>query len=267
MTGLPAALVRAVSPRLAEAELTFLDREPIDAARAAVQHGEYVDLLRRLGHHVVQVPDAPDHPDGTFVEDVVVVVDDLAVLTRPGAESRRGEVASVAAVVRSLGLRTEEVTAPATLDGGDVLQIGSRVFVGLGGRTDAGAVDQLGALLAPLGRTVVGVPVTGCLHLKTGATALPDGTVVAVTDWLDTSAFSDAGLRVVEAPEATGADLLLSGSRVVLSAAAPGTAALVRSLGFEAHPVQIDELEKAECGVTCLSVLLESPPVQGGTGL
>jgi len=255
---LPAVLVRAVSPRLAEAELTFLHREPIDAERAAVQHGGYVDLLRRLGHHVVQVPDAPEHPDGTFVEDAVVVVDDLAVLTRPGAESRRGEVSSVAAVVRSAGLRTAEIAAPATIDGGDVLQVGSRVFVGLGGRTDEAGVDQLRELLAPLGRTVVAVPVTGCLHLKTGATALPDGTVVAVTDWLDTSLFVRAGLRVVEAPEPGGADLLLSGDRVVVSASAPGTAGLVTSLGFEVHPVAIDELEKAECGVTCLSVLLPS---------
>lgn len=256
MTTLLTALVRSVSPRLADAELTFLDREPIDAERAAVQHGGYVDLLRRLGHEVVQVPDAPDHPDGTFVEDAVVVVDDLAVLTRPGAESRRGEVASVATVVESLGLRTAQVAAPATVDGGDVLQVGSHVFVGLGGRTTADAVDQLRSLLGPLGRTVVGVPVTGCLHLKTGATALPDGTVVAVTGWLDTSAFADAGLSVVEAPEAAGADLLLSGRGVVLSASAPETAALVRSRGFEAHPVEIDELEKAECGVTCLSVLV-----------
>jgi len=253
---LPAALVRAVSPRLAEAELTFLHREPIDAERAAAQHGGYVDLLRRLGHHVVQVPDAPEHPDGTFVEDAVVVVDDLAVLTRPGAASRRGEVSSVAGAVRSVGLRTAEIAAPATIDGGDVLQVGSLVFVGLGGRTSTDAVEQLRSLLAPLNRTVVGVPVTGCLHLKTGATALPDGTVVAVTDWLDASVFAEAGLRVVEAPETNGADLLLSGSRVVLSAAAPETAALVRSMGFEAHPAEIDELEKAECGVTCLSVLV-----------
>lgn len=257
-TPLPAALVRAVSPRLAEAELTFLDREPVDADRAAAQHAGYVDLLRRLGHDVVRVPDAPEHPDGTFVEDAVVVVDDLAVLTRPGAESRRGEVTAVEEVVRSLGLRTAAVAAPATLDGGDVLQVGRHVFVGLGGRTTPGAVEQLRALLAPLGRTVVGVPVTGCLHLKTGATALPDGTVVAVSGWLATDRFATAGLRVVEAPETAGADLLLSGDRVVLSASAPGTADLVRSLGFEAHPVEIDELEKAECGVTCLSVLV--PP-------
>jgi dimethylargininase len=162
----------------------------------------------------------------------------------------------VAAVVRSLGLHTRQIHEPATIDGGDVLQVGSRVFVGIGGRTSPDAADQLRSLLTPLGRTVLPVPVTGCLHLKTGATALPDGTVIAVSDWLDTAAFTDAGLRVVDAPETSGADLLLSGDRVVLSAAAPGTAQLVRSLGFAAYPADIDELEKAECGVTCLSVLL-----------
>ncbi len=253
---LPRALVRDVSPRLADAELTFLADRSIDVDRAVDQHAGYVELLRTLGHEVVRVEPAPDHPDGTFVEDAVVVVDDLAVLTRPGAESRRGEVASVREAVQGLGLRTEDVVAPGTIDGGDVLQVGRHVFVGLGGRTNDQGLEQLRAAVAPLGRTVVPVEVTGCLHLKSGATALPDGTVVAVTSWLDTSVFERAGLTVVEAPEHAGADLLLSGDRVVVSAAAPLTVELVRRRGFEVHPVRIDELEKAECGVTCLSVLL-----------
>lgn len=256
----PRVLVREVSPRLADAELTFLADRSIDVSRAVEQHAGYVDLLRALGHAVVPVDPAPEHPDGTFVEDAAVVVEDLAVLTRSGAESRRGEVASVRAALHGLGVRTHEVVAPATIDGGDVLQVGRQVFVGLGGRTNRQGVEQLRDAIAPLGRTVVPVDVTGCLHLKSGATALPDGTVVAVTSWLDTSSFTDAGLEVVEAPEHAGADLLLSGDRVVLSAAAPRTAELLRSRGFEAHPVAIDELEKAECGVTCLSVLL---PVTG----
>lgn len=253
------ALVRAVSPRLADAELTHLDRVPVDAGRAAAQHAGYVDLLRALGHEVVEVAPAPEHPDGTFVEDTVVVVDDLAVCTRPGAASRRGEVASVRDTLHALGVRTADVPAPATIDGGDVLQVGPTVFVGLGGRTDAAGVAALEAAVRPLGRSVVPVEVTGCLHLKSGATALPDGTVVAVTSWLDTAPFEAAGLEVVEAPEPAGADLLLSGQRVVVSAAAPATAALVRGRGFEVHAVAIDELEKAECGVTCLSVLLDVP--------
>ena len=253
---LPAALVRQVSTRLADAELTYLDRVPIDVARAREQHAGYVALLRRLGHEVVEVAPRDDLPDGTFVEDAVVVVEDLAVLTRPGAESRQPEVASVRDVVQGLGLRTAAVQAPDTLDGGDVLQVGSTVFVGLGGRTTAGAVDQLRAHLAPLGRTVVAVPVLGCLHLKTGATALPDGTVLTVPGWIDCAPFAQAGLPLLEVPEPTGVDVVLSGDRVVLSAAAPRTASLVRGRGVEVHEVDIGELEKAECGPTCLSVLV-----------
>jgi dimethylargininase len=259
---LPHALVREVSPRLAEAELTFLDRVRVDVERAAAQHAGYVALLQRLGHEVVHVAPSPEHPDGTFVEDAAVVVDDLAVCTRPGAASRRGEVATVREALLSLGVRTVGLEEPATLDGGDVLQVGPTVFVGLGGRTNPAGVARLEELLAPLGRSVVPVAVTGCLHLKSGATALPDGTVVAVTSWLDTTAFEAAGLEVVEAPEPAGADLLLSGDRVVVSAAAPGTVELVRRRGFPAHPVAIDELEKAECGVTCLSVLVH-PAARG----
>lgn len=253
---LPAALVRAVSNRLGDAELTYLDRVAVDVERARAQHAGYVALLRRLGHEVVEVAPRDDLPDGTFVEDAVVVVDDLAVLTRPGAASRQPEVDSVRDAVAGLGLRTASVEAPATLDGGDVLQVGTTVFVGLGGRTTPDAVEQLREHLSPLGRTVVAVPVLGCLHLKTGATALPDGTVLTVPGWVDTEPFTRAGLPLLEVPEPNGADVVLSGDRVVLSAAAPATASLVRDRGFEVHEVDISELEKAECGPTCLSVLV-----------
>lgn len=253
---LPAALVRPVSSRLADTELTYLDRVPVDVDQAREQHAGYVTLLRRLGHQVVDVAARDDLPDGTFVEDAVVVVDDLAVLTRPGAASRRPEVASVREAVEGLGLRTARVEAPATLDGGDVLQVGRTVFVGLGGRTTPHAVEQLRLHLAPLGREVVAVPVLGCLHLKTGATALPDGTVLTVPGWVDTGPFAAAGLPLLEVPEPQGADVVLSGERVVMSAAAPRTAELVRARGTEVHEADIAELEKAECGPTCLSVLV-----------
>lgn len=253
----PTALVRPVSPRVAEGQVTFLQRRPVDLARAREQHAAYVDLLRELGRDVVELPAADDLPDAVFVEDAVVVVDDLAVLTRPGAASRAAEPATVEPVVRALGLRVERLTEPATLDGGDVLQVGDQVFVGLGSRTNAAGAQQLADLLAPLGRTVTTVAVTGCLHLKTGATALPDGTVLAVPDWLDLHPF--AGLTVVPAPEQQGADVLLVDGTVVVSAAAPHTADLVRELGHPVRTVEIDELEKLECGPTCLSVLLDAP--------
>lgn len=248
------AIVRDVSPRLAEAELTHLDRHPVDVARARAQHAAYRATLTTLGLDVVEAPPAPEHPDGAFVEDVLVVVDDVAVLTRPGAPSRRGEVASIAPLARRLGLRTVEVTAPGTLDGGDVLQVADVVHVGRSSRTDDDGIRQVRELLEPLGRRVVAVDVTGALHLKTAATALPDGTILAVPTWIDTAAFGDR--EVLAVPEEAGADVLLVGETVVLSASAPRTAELVATRGWSVRTVEIDEFERVEAGPTCLSVLL-----------
>ena len=252
---LPAALVRAGSGRLDRAELTFLDRAPVDPARAAAQHRAYADLLAELGHRVVQVAPADGLPDGMFVEDAAVVVGDLAVLTRPGAASRRPEVDTVRAALAGLGMRTAAIRPPATLDGGDVLQVGRTVFVGLSSRTTADGVEQLRSLVAPLGRTVLPVRVHGCLHLKTGATPLPDGTALVTPGVLDEARFADAGVPVLSAPEPAGANVLLSGDRVVLPASAPRTAALLRAR-YDVRTLDIAELEKLEAGLTCLSILV-----------
>lgn len=254
MTTPTTAIVRTVSPRLAEAQLTHLDRSPVDVDRARAQHTAYRRTLNDLGLDVVAAPPAPAHPDGVFVEDALVVVDRLGVLTRPGAPSRQGEVSTMATLVGDLGLRTAAIEAPGTLDGGDVLQVGSTVYVGRTTRTDDDGIRQLGELLAPLGREVVPVGVTGALHLKTAATALPDGTILAVRDWLDTAPFADR--EVVEVPEPAGADVLLVGEVVVLSAAAPRTADLVAGRGWDVQTVDISEFERVEAGPTCLSVLL-----------
>lgn len=254
-----AALVRPVSPRLGEAELTHLVRTPIDLARARQQHADYLALLARLGLALVHLPPLPEHPDGVFVEDTVVVVDRTAVLLRPGAVSRRGEVDDVGRALARYGLVAERIVAPGTMDGGDVLQVGDTVFVGLTARTDAAAVEQLRHLLSPLGRAVVPVPVRGVLHLKTGATALPDGTIVAVPGTVPPDAFGDRA--VLAAPEPAGGDLLVVGEVVVVAASAPRTAELVAARGFPVEVVDVSELEKAEAGVTCLSVLL--PDAEG----
>lgn len=249
-----AAIVREVSARLAEAELTFLDRAPIDLDRARAQHAAYVTVLEELGLAVRHAPPADDHPDGVFVEDAVVIVDDLAILTNPGAVSRRDEPATLGPLLDDLGFTVVAIGDAGTLDGGDVLQVDDTVYVGRSSRTDAGGVARLTDLLVARGRTVVPVDVTGALHLKTAATALPDGTVLAVPQWLDAAAF--AGREVVAVPEPAGADVLLVGDSVVLSASAPATAELVHERGWAVHTVAIDELEKAEAGPTCLSVLL-----------
>jgi dimethylargininase len=253
-----AALLREVSPNLTDAELTFRDREPIDVDRARAQHAAYAATLRGLGLRIVRVPPAPEHPDGVFVEDTVVVVDDLAILTRPGAASRRREVADVGRVLAGLGFEVVAIPAPAHLDGGDVLRIGDEVVVGRSRRTDEAGVAALRDLLGDRVRRVRTIEVPGALHLKTAATALPDGTIVAVPGWLGSDPFPDR--EVLAVPEPPGANVLLVGETVVTTASAPRTGSLIAARGFEVVPVEVSELERAEAGVTCLSVLLPSPP-------
>src|SRR5207248_6463019 len=148
-------LVRRPSSRLAEGIVTHISRTPVDVALARAQHAAYADALAASGWTIRQAPAAEDCPDSVFIEDTVVVCEDLAVLARPGAPDRRAEVAGVAGIVRSLGLRTARIHEPGTLDGGDVLQAGHSVYAGRGGRTNGAGIRQLRALLAPLGRTVI----------------------------------------------------------------------------------------------------------------
>jgi dimethylargininase len=256
-SGAPVALVREPSDRLVDAELTHLPRRPIDLERARAQHAGYVELLSRLGVTPQWLPPLPAHADGVFVEDTVIIVDDAAVLMRPGAVSRRGEVDSVAAVLHARGYELLRIVGPGTADGGDVLQVGRTLYVGRTARTNAAAIEQLRGLVAPLGREVVAVPVTDVLHLKTAATALPDGTIVAVPGCVAGDAFGQR--EVLSAPEPAGGDLLVVGEVVVVSAAAPRTAELIHGRGFPVELVEVSELEKAEAGVTCMSVLLGLP--------
>jgi dimethylargininase len=249
MDAVPRILVRRPSPRLADGELTHLPRTPVDPDLALRQWEGYVAAFAGRGWAVTEVEPADEHPDGVFVEDTVVVFDDLAVLTRPGVASREGEVASTARALDGLGLAVARITAPGTLDGGDVLKVGRTAYVGRGGRMNDAGIAQLDALLAPRGWTVVPVPVTTVLHLKSAVTALPDGTIVGTAP--PASALTP-GLVVEEEHGTAVVDL--GGGAVVMSADAPRTAALFRSRGLDVLPVAITEFEKLEGCVTCLSV-------------
>jgi dimethylargininase len=247
------ALVRAPSSRLAEGIVTHIERAPVDVALARAQHGAYADALAGCGWRIQPAPVAEDCPDSVFIEDAVVVCEDLAVLTRPGAPARRAEVAGAAEVVRPLGLRTASIQEPGTLDGGDVLQAGRTVYVGRGGRTNGAGIRQLRALLAPLGRTVIAVPLRGVLHLKSAVTALPDGTFLLLPDLVPAGLFP--AVRPVR--EESGCHVVpLGGDRVLIATSAPRTAELLDDLGFTPIVVDISEFEKLEGCVTCLSVLL-----------
>ncbi|WP_116247081.1 dimethylargininase [Nocardiopsis sp. FIRDI 009] len=246
-------LTRRPSPQMERGILTHLPRSPVDPVLAMRQFVVYQEALASAGWRVVEVDPAPDHPDSVFIEDTVVVCADLAVLTRPGAEERRGEVEGVEAALRSLGLRVARVEAPGTLDGGDVLQVGETVYVGVGGRTDTEGADQLARLLKPLGREVRRVGLGAALHLKSAVTALPDGSLIGLPDLVDTSALPP----VRRAPEEPGAHVLpLGGRDVLVSAAAPGTIHELTAEHWRVLPVDVSEFEKMEGCVTCLSVLI-----------
>jgi dimethylargininase len=252
------AFVRRPGPRLADGLVTHIARSAIDLDRAIEQWTMYAQALADSGWSVVEVEPADDCPDAVFVEDAVVVFDDLAVVTRPGAESRRGETAGAAAAMTAAMLDVHHIVTPGTVDGGDVLKVGRTAFVGIGGRTNQAGVDQLEAVLGPRGWQVVAVPVSKVLHLKSAVTALPDGTVIGHPDLVhDTSAFD----RFMAVPEPEGAHVvLLNDEHLLMSASAPRSAELFKSIGYQPVVVDISEFEKLEGCVTCLSVRLRRTP-------
>jgi dimethylargininase len=249
------ALVRRPSSRMADGITTHIARVPADGTAAAAQHEAYVAAVAGAGWTIREVPAADELPDCAFVEDTVVVLGDLAVLTRPGAAERRAEVAGAEEAVRSLGLEIARIEDPGTLDGGDVLQVGRTVYVGRGGRTNGEGIRQLRRHAATRGRNVVPVRLQGVLHLKSAVTALPDGTFVAADPSLfDTAPFPT--MRLV--PEEAGSHVVLTGDgAIVMASSAPRSAEMFDDLGFDVVTVDIGEFEKREGCVTCLSVLVD----------
>jgi dimethylargininase len=250
------AIVRDVSPALAACELTHLPRVPIDVAAAGRQHAAYVAAIEAAGYGIERLPADPALPDCVFVEDIAVVFDTFAIVTRPGAASRRPETPAVAA---ALGRHREllAIEAPATLDGGDVLAVGRDVFVGVSSRSDAGAVAQLRALLTPRGHTVTPVAVTGCLHLKSAVTALGDGALLANPAWIDMAPFGAYEVLTVDPREPSAANVLRLRDRLLFPAAFPETAERLARRGHTIATVDVSELAKAEGAVTCCSLIVE----------
>lgn len=244
-----------VPPSIAACELTHLERRPIDVANAVRQHSEYEETLRSLGCDVRRLPALPAHPDSVFVEDTAIVLDECAVITRPGAESRRGEVDSAADALRPLR-RLNHIEAPGTLDGGDVLRMGRRLYVGASTRSSPDGGRQLADALAPCGYSVRRVPMRGCLHLKTAVSVLPDDSLLIDPRCVDPAEFDGASVMHVHAEEPEAANVLTVGDVVVLPASAPRTRDILESAGFRTVAVDASELAKAEGGLTCCSLLL-----------
>lgn len=250
------ALVREPSDALSRCALTYLERRPIDIALARAQHAAYVAALRALGVEVRVLPAEADLPDAVFVEDTAVVVDECAVIARPGIDSRRGEVETVAAALAAVR-PTVRITAPATLEGGDVLRVGRTVFVGRTPRTSDEGARQLAEHLGPHGYEVRQVTPAGCLHLKSAATYIGDETVLVNPAWIDVDHFGRWQCVPVAPEEPFGANALLVGDQVFVAASAPLTRRKLDALGFHTAALDTSEFEKAEAALTCLSVLVE----------
>jgi dimethylargininase len=250
------AITRAVGPTLASCELTWHAREPIDIDKAIQQHREYENSLRALGIRVISLPAQPDLPDAVFVEDPLVVFDEVAIVTRMGALSRRAESETLAAAISPFR-RVRRLAEPATLEGGDVLRAGREVFVGLSSRTNEAGIAQLAAEVEPLGYRVHAVEVTGCLHLKAACCSIGDNAILANRSWVDVAPFR--GFSIVDVPEnePASANVLRIGGTVLMAAAHRETAGILRSRGLEIRTVDISELMKAEAAITCSSVIFE----------
>ncbi len=251
------AITRAVSASLASCELTWLEREPIDIGKAIAEHHAYEQCLSDLGVRVISLPALDAHPDAVFVEDPAIVLDEIAVITTMGAESRRGERASLAAAIAEFR-PIIHMRDPAKLEGGDVMRVGRHLYAGLSARSDSAGVAQLAADLQPFGYEVHVVELRGCLHLKSACCCIGENCVLVNRAWVDTSSFADYRLIDVAASEPGAANALLVGETIIMPSAYPATAAILRREGFPVIELDMTELMKAESGVTCSSLLFHA---------
>jgi len=251
------AITREVSRSIDRCELTNLERLPIDLENARRQHRAYRSTLESLGVKVVELPEAPELPDAVFVEDTALVLDEVAVLLRPGAESRRPEVESVARALAPYR-KLLSIEAPATVDGGDVLVVGKTIYVGQSTRSNMGAVRQLAERVVPYGYLVRAVPVVGCLHLKSAVTLASGDTLLINPAWVDRACFPVVRFLEVDPAEPYAANVLRVDETVVYQPAFPRTLERLEKAGI--HPVLVDasELAKAEGALTCCSLLIEA---------
>jgi dimethylargininase len=248
------AITRQISPRFNECELTHLVRQPIDLELARAQHRQYEAALRELGCEVISLPPEPDLPDSVFVEDVALVFDEIAIITRPGADSRKPETESIArALAPYRMLRTIE--APGALDGGDVLRVGQTVYVGLSSRSNQSGVEQTQEFLAPYGYTVTGVEVTGCLHLKSAVTQVSEDTLLINPAWVARSIFGDMKFIEVDESEPSAANAVWINDAVIYPAGFPKTRRRLEEAGLNLKIVDATEVAKAEGAVTCCSLI------------
>ena len=251
------ALTRQVSTQIEHCELTHLQRQPINYTLACEQHRAYEQTIQALGHQVISLPPESDFPDSVFVEDTAFVLDEFAVMLRPGAESRLGEVPSIARALHPYR-QLYYLQDPATVDGGDILLVGKHVYIGYSSRSNREAVRQISEILEPRGYKVTPVEVRGCLHLKSAVTLALEDTLLLNPAWIDMRIFSDYSIIEIDPQEPHAANALMVGECVIYPAGFQVTAGRMRRLGLEVIELDVSELMKAEGAVTCCSLLIST---------
>jgi dimethylargininase len=251
------AITRLVSPAINQCELSHLERLPIDIERARLQHHAYEETLHGLGVEIHSLPEEPHLPDSVFVEDTAVVLDECALLTRPGADSRQSETKSIGRALAPYR-KLFAIQAPGTLDGGDVLTVGKTIFVGLSSRSNQAAIKQMQAFLKPYDYTVKGILVTGCLHLKSAVTQVRADMLLVNPAWVDKANFPAMKLIEIDPSEQYAANALMVGKTVLYQPVYPKTQARLKAVGIYLILVDESELSKAEGALTCCSIIFNS---------
>ena len=249
------AITRKISPRFNECEITHIDRTPIDLEAARAQHQEYVHALAEVGCQVIELPAEADLPDSVFVEDTAFILPEVAVITRPGADSRKPETESIIQAL-SPHRALVHVTDPATVDGGDVLVLGKNIYVGISTRSNSASVKQMQELLDNYGYTVTGVEMRDCLHLKTAVTQVDEKTLLINPKWVENFHFKDFDWIIVDPSEPFAANCLPVNGQIIFPTAFPKTRAKLEARGYKVKAVSVDELAKAEGAVTCCSLII-----------
>lgn len=252
---MPIAITRDVSPRFNECEITHIERSPIDITIARTQHRMYTQALKELGCAVLELPAEADLPDSVFVEDTAVILREVAILTRPGADSRKPETDSIASALAPYR-EIVRIQPPATVDGGDVLVLGKKIFIGMSSRSSLEAVNQVNALLGKYGYETQGVELRNCLHLKSAVTRVDDETLLINRKWVDVENFEGHELIDIDPSEPFAANCLPINNSIIYPTAFPKTTARLEAHGYQMQPVNVDELAKAEGAVTCCSLIV-----------
>jgi dimethylargininase len=251
------AITRAVSSAIVDCELSFIPRKPIDLQRARAQHHKYEETLEKVGARVISLPEEPELPDSMFVEDPAIVLDELAVICTLGTETRRKEAASLATALEKFRM-LKHIKLPGTLEGGDVLRVGKKVFAGVTQRSNPEGIRQLAVILAMFGYDLTAVPVTGCLHLKSAVTLLGGKTLLGNREWFHWKRMEGFDWVDVDASEPHAGNALAIGETVVFPASFPKTQEKIIAQGFRVESLDISELQKAESGLTCSSLIFNA---------